>query len=92
MTRRCASSPAPSTTDTICLFTNQLREKIGVMFGNRRRRRAAGPVLSVRLDIAGQTLKAASRRSGTASSVEEQGRAAVQAGGVRHIIYGSGIS
>ena len=35
-------------TDTICLFTNQLREKIGVMFGSRRRRRVAGRSSSTR--------------------------------------------
>ena len=41
-------------TDTICLFTNQLREKIGVMFGNPETTpggRALRFYASVRLDI-----------------------------------------
>src|SRR5689334_25129409 len=41
-------------TDTICIFTNQLREKIGVMFGNpetTRGGRALKFYSSVRLDI-----------------------------------------
>src|SRR5205085_1174582 len=41
-------------TDTICLFTNQLREKIGVMFGNPETTpggRALKFYSSVRLDI-----------------------------------------
>ena len=41
-------------TDTICLFTNQLREKIGVMFGNPETTpggRAVDVYSSVRLDI-----------------------------------------
>ena len=41
-------------TDTICLFTNQLREKIGVMFGNPETTpggRALKFYASVRLDI-----------------------------------------
>ena len=41
--RRCASSPPTSTSpNTICIFINQLREKIGVMFGSPRPPRAAG--------------------------------------------------
>ena len=43
-----------SRTDTICLFTNQLREKIGVMFGNPETTpggRALKFYASVRLDI-----------------------------------------
>src|SRR3712207_7014762 len=41
-------------TDTICIFTNQLREKIGVMFGNPETTpggRALKFYASVRLDI-----------------------------------------
>src|SRR6266702_3172893 len=41
-------------TDTICIFTNQLREKIGVMFGNPETTpggRALKFYSSVRLDI-----------------------------------------
>jgi len=43
-----------SRTDTICLFTNQLREKIGVMFGNPETTpggRALKFYSSIRLDI-----------------------------------------
>ena len=35
-------------TDTICIFTNQLREKIGVMFGNPETTRAAARSSSTR--------------------------------------------
>ena len=78
-------------TDTICLFTNQLREKIGVMFGNPETTsggRALRFYASVRLDIRRiETLKdgvEAIRQPGARQGRQEQGRAAVQAGRVRH--------
>ena len=78
-------------TDTICIFTNQLREKIGVMFGNPETTpggRALKFYASVRLDIRRiETLKDGAEAFGNrvrVKVVEEQGRAAVQAGGVRH--------
>ena len=78
-------------TDTICIFTNQLREKIGVMFGNPETTpggRALKFYASVRLDIRRiETLKDGAEAFGNRVRVkvgEEQGRAAVQAGRVRH--------
>ena len=56
-------------TDTICIFTNQLREKIGVMFGTPETTpggRALKFYSSVRLDIRRiETLKDGRRRSAT---------------------------
>ena len=53
--RRCASWPATSTaSNTVCLFTNQIREKIGVMFGSPETQpggRALKFYCSQRLDI-----------------------------------------
>ena len=78
-------------TDTICLFTNQLREKIGVMFGSPETTpggRAMKFYASVRLDIRRiETLKdgaEAYRQPRPREGGQEQGGAAVQAGGVRH--------
>ena len=78
-------------TDTICIFTNQLREKIGVMFGNPEVTpggRALKFYASVRLDIRRiETLKDGVEAVGNRvprQGREEQGRAAVQAGRVRH--------
>ena len=78
-------------TDTICLFTNQLREKIGVMFGSPETTpggRALKFYASVRLDIRRiETLKegvGGDRQPRPREGGEEQGRAAVQAGRVRH--------
>ena len=78
-------------TDTICIFTNQLREKIGVMFGNPEVTpggRALKFYSSVRLDIRRiETLKDGVEAVGNRvprEGGEEQGRAAVQAGRVRH--------
>ena len=78
-------------TDTICLFTNQLREKIGVMFGSPETTpggRALKFYASVRLDIRRiETLKdgaEADRQPRPRQGGQEQGRAAVQAGRVRH--------
>ena len=78
-------------TETICIFTNQLREKIGVMFGNPETTpggRALKFYSSVRLDIRRiETLKdgvEAYRQPRPRQGREEQGRAAVQAGRVRH--------
>ena len=78
-------------TDTICLFTNQLREKIGVMFGSPETTpggRALKFYASVRLDIRRiETLKdgaEAYRQPRPGQGGQEQGRAAVQAGRVRH--------
>ena len=78
-------------TDTICLFTNQLREKIGVMFGNpgddARRPRAevllVGPARHPpHRDAEGR--RRGDRQPRPRQGRQEQGRAAVQAGGVRH--------
>ena len=59
---------AVSKTRTTCIFINQLREKIGVMFGNPRKTTTGGNALkfyaSVRLDIRGaKRLKTAKRYS-----------------------------
>ena len=78
-------------TDTICLFTNQLREKIGVMFGNPGddAGRPRAEVLLVGAARHPPHRDAEGRRRGDRQprpreGREEQGRAAVQAGGVRH--------
>ena len=76
---------------TICCFTNQLREKIGVMFGNPEVT-TGGKALkfyaTVRLDIRRiETLKDGTEAVGNRvprQGRQEQGRAAVQAGRVRH--------
>ena len=78
-------------TDTICLFTNQLREKIGVMFGNpgddARRPRAevllVGPARHPAHRDA-QRRRRGDRQPGAGEGGQEQGRTAVQAGRVRH--------
>ena len=78
-------------TDTICLFTNQLREKIGVMFGIARddSGRAGAQVLLLGPARHPPDRDAQGRRRGLRQprprqGREEQGRAAVQAGRVRH--------
>ena len=78
-------------TDTICLFTNQLREKIGVMFGSPGddARRPRAEVLRVGAPRHPADRDAEGRRRGVRQprprqGGEEQGRAAVQAGRVRH--------
>ena len=78
-------------TDTICLFTNQLREKIGVMFGNPETTpgRPRAEVLLVGPPRHPPHRDAEGRRRGVRQprprqGREEQGRAAVQAGRVRH--------
>jgi RecA/RadA recombinase len=57
-------------TDTICLFTNQLREKIGVMFGNP--------------ETTSGGRGRGDRQPRPRQGGQEQGGAAVQAGRVRH--------
>ena len=78
-------------TDTICLFTNQLREKIGVMFGNPETTpgRPRAEVLRVGPARHPPHRDAEGRRRGVRQprarqGGQEQGRAAVQAGRVRH--------
>ena len=75
---------------TAVVFINQLREKIGVMFGNPETT-TGGKALkfyaSLRLDIRrlGPVKDKGSHRvAGASEGREEQGRAAVQAGRVRH--------
>ena len=78
-------------TDTICLFTNQLREKIGVMFGSPETTPGRPRAQVLRLGAARHPpdRDAEGRRRGLRQprprqGGQEQGRAAVQAGGVRH--------
>ena len=78
-------------TDTICLFTNQLREKIGVMFGNPETTPGGRALQLLRVGAARHPphRDAEGRHRGVRQprprqGGEEQGRAAVQAGGVRH--------
>ena len=78
-------------TDTICLFTNQLREKIGVMFGKPETTpgRPRAEVLRVGparhpADRDAQGRRRGVRQPRARQGRQEQGRAAVQAGGVRH--------
>ena len=77
-------------TDTICLFTNQLREKIGVMFGSPETTpggRALKFYASMQArhppDRDAQGGHGGVRQPGARQGRQEQGRAAVQAGGVR---------
>ena len=80
-----------SRSGTICVFTNQLREKIGVMFGNPEVT-TGGKALkfyaTIRLDIRRiETLKDGTEAVGNRvprQGRQEQGRTAVQAGRVRH--------
>ena len=85
-------------TETICIFTNQLREKIGVMFGNPGddSGRPRAQVLLVGPPRHPPHRDAEGRRRGDRQprprqGREEQGRAAVQAGRVRHHLR-AGIS
>ena len=78
-------------TDTICLFTNQLREKIGVMFGiagdDAGRPRAQVLRLGATRhppDRDAQGRRRGDRQPRAREGRQEQGRAAVQAGRVRH--------
>ncbi len=78
-------------TETICIFTNQLREKIGVMFGSNgdHVRRARAQVLRLGAPRHPPDRDAEGRRRGdrqprAGEGGEEQGLAAVQAGRVRH--------
>ncbi len=78
-------------TDTICLFTNQLREKIGVMFGNPETTTGRPRAPLLRLGAArhpphrdAQGRRRGDRQPRPGEGGQEQGRAAVQAGGVRH--------
>ncbi len=77
---------------TVCIFTNQIREKIGVMFGNPETT-PGGKALkfysSVRIDI--RRIGAIKQPDGTVTGQphqgedrEEQGGAALHRGGVRH--------
>ena len=77
---------------TCCIFTNQIREKIGVMFGNPETTpggKALKFYASVRIDI--RRIGAIKTTDGTVTGNrttreggEEQGRAALHRGGVRH--------
>ena len=79
---------------TTCVFTNQIREKVGVMFGNPETTpggKALKFYASVRLDIRRKdTIKdaagLASGQSRQGQDREEQGRAAVRGGGIRHYL------
>ena len=78
-------------TETICIFTNQLREKIGVMFGvaGDDPGRPRAEVLRLRAPRHPPHRDAEGRRRGDRQprpreGGEEQGLAAVQAGRVRH--------
>ena len=77
-------------TDTICLFTNQLREKIGVMFGSPRDDAGWPRAEVLRLGAArhppdrdAQGGHGGDRQPRARQGRQEQGRAAVQAGRVR---------
>ena len=78
-------------TDTICLFTNQLREKIGVMFGSPETT-PGGRAMKFYASVQARHpphRDAQGRRRGVRQprpreGGQEQGGAAVQAGGVRH--------
>ena len=81
---------AVSRSNTALIFTNQLREKIGVMFGNPETTpggRALKFYASVRLDIRRiETIKSRhglDRQPGAGQGRQEQGRRAVPRGGVR---------
>ena len=72
---------AISQTKTLCLFTNQVRDKIGVMFGNPRPRPAVrrSVYASVRLQVqrigAIKTRRCRDRQSHARQGRQEQGRA-----------------
>ena len=82
---------AINTSNTALIFTNQLRQKIGVMFGNPETT-TGGMALkfyaSVRLDVRRhrehQTGRANRRQPHACDGQEEQGRAALPPGRVRH--------
>ena len=78
-------------TGTVCIFTNQLREKIGVMFGNPETTpgRPCAEVLRIGptrhpADRDSQGGRRGDRQPHPREGRQEQGGAAVQAGRVRH--------
>jgi protein RecA len=77
-------------TKTIAIFINQLREKIGVMFGSPettpggRALKFYSSCVSTSADREHQGRRRDHRLAHAGQGREEQGGAAVQAGGVRH--------
>ena len=77
---------AISKTNTTCIFINQLREKIGVMFGNPETTTGGNALkfyASVRLDIR-RISQLKNRQSGARKGRKEQSRSSFPQGRVRH--------
>ena len=78
-------------TQTLCVFTNQIREKVGVMFGSPETQPGGRALKFYRLPAPGhppdrdaQGRHRGGRQPGPREGRQEQGRGAVQAGRVRH--------